>query len=263
MTVPCRALALGALALVACGDGGGFPDAPLPDSPLPGGTLSLQWSLTDANGAAITCERVGAQVVTLVLRNRDVSGASTEVFVCNSMAGTTPKVPPGTYDVAFQLQHGTYGLIGQATTQLGVVVESNQNTPLEPVVFAVDATGGLDLKLTANKPGGNCGPAPNGAGITGTSITLTRGPNDTCEPVTFTISGNPATMYTVNCANPTVVGCIESNQSITVMGVPTNTYRIHVRGKVNGVDCYTNDDPLMVPPAGNTLTRTLNLAPGC
>lgn len=262
MTVLCRALAV-ALALAACGDGGGFPDAPLPDSPVPGGTLSLQWSLTDTNGAAITCERLGAQVVTLVLRNRDVSGASTEVFVCSSMAGTTPKVAPGTYDVAFELQHGTFGLIAQASTQLGVVVESNQNTPLMPVTFVVDATGGLDLKIDANKPGGNCGAPPNGAGITGTSITLTRAPNQTCQPVTFTISGNPATMYTVNCANPTVVGCIENDQAITVMGVPTNTYQIHVRGKVAGVDCYINDDVLRVPPAGNTLTSTLMLAPGC
>ena len=257
------------LALAACGDAGGFPDAPLPDSPIPGGTMSLRWMLTDADGQPLTCDRIGAQTVTLVLRNREVAGGSTEVFTCSSGEGTTPLVPPGTYDVAFELQHGTFGLIGQAPTQQGVVVESNQNTQLAPITFAVDATGAIELKVATNKPGGNCAPTGQmGAGITGMSITLTRSPGDVCEPVTFTISGTPSRMYTVNCANPTVTPCIAEDQSLTVMDVPSGGYQIHVRGKINGVDCYTNDDAFTVPPAGNTLRRTLNLGyrmgtPGC
>lgn len=260
------------LAASACGDGGGFPDARLPDSPVPGGTMSLRWNLTDPQGQAITCNQIAAQTVTLILRNRDVQGANTEVFVCASGEGTTPLVAPGTYDVQYELASGAAGLIAQATTQMGVVVESGQNTELMPVTFVVDPTGGLDLRLQALKPGAtitsNCAPtAQMGAGIQTMTITLTQGTTTTCEPVTFMLSNPPAT-YTVNCGSPQSIACIEKDRALTVMGVASGGYQIHIRGKIGAADCYTNDDSLQVPPAGKVLERTLNLGyqmgtPGC
>lgn len=264
-----RAVVL-ALALVGCGSGGGFPDAMSDSPPPPGGTFSLAWSLTDTASAPVTCEQVGGLSVTLLLRNRAVMGGTTEVFSCGSGMGTTPPVAPGLYDVNFELT-GINGLISTAPLQQGLTVTSGQDTPLQPVTFAVDAVGGLDLHFTANATGGNCAPAASmGAGITNTTITLERA-SGPCEPVTFDIAAGatqPASTYTVNCTAPALGPCIETDQGVTVTGVTSGDYIIRVRGKVGALDCYTNNDALKVPSAAGNLVRTLNLAhqattPGC
>jgi hypothetical protein len=118
--------------------------------------------------------------------------------------------------------------------------------------------------------GGNCAPTTMmGAGIDATTITLEH-TSGTCEPVTFTItagatSGRPAGTYTVNCTTPVDGPCIETDQKLLVPSIPSGNYQIHIRGKRAGVECYTNDDAMTVPPLGTTLTRTLNLglATGC
>ncbi|HEU0031570.1 MAG TPA: hypothetical protein VFQ53_13115 [Kofleriaceae bacterium] len=253
----------------SCGGGGGFPVDAAPDSPPPGGRLSLAWSLTDTAAQPITCGQVGGQVVTLILHNRAIQGASTEVFGCTTGSGDTLPVLPGTYDVSFEL-NGMVGLLATAPPQMAIVVESNKTTALAPVTFAVEAIGGLELSLASGKPGGNCAAvASNGAGITATTITLVH-TGGNCEPVTFQISAGatkPASTYTVNCATPVVGPCIESDQKLTVSNVPSGGYQIHVRGKVGTTDCWINDDGLAVPPLSKILKQTLNLGqqptPGC
>ena len=264
------------VAVAGCGSGGGFPDAPPIDSPPPLGTFSLAWSVTDTTGTGITCDQIGAQTVTALVRNRGVQGGSTEVFTCGTLMGTSQGVVAGTYDIGFELTgmggDPATGLIATAQKQQGIVVKPGENTPLAPLTFAVDAKGGLKLNLSTNKPGGNCGAtAAMGAGITGVSITLLHTGPGTCEPVTFAIAAGasrPAGSYTVNCAMPTLAPCIDADQQLSVTGVPSGAYQIHVRGKVGAADCWTNDDALPVPPLGRDLTRTLNLGfgaatPGC
>lgn len=264
---------LACAAVVGCeGDGcggGGFPDAREVDAAPAGGTLSLAWTLTDTGGAPITCDQVGATTVTLLLRNRAVSGGQAEVLGCNSATGATPVLRPGTYDVRFELA-GPGGLLSTATPQNGLVVRTGQDTALAPVTFAVVATGGLDLFVTANQAAGNCAPIANGgAGITATSIAL----NDStgaCEPITLTVgagAGRPASTYVVDCANPVLAPCIENDQRLTAAGLPSGNYAIHVRGRVGATECYLNDDSLIVPALDRVLVRTLNLGksttPGC
>jgi hypothetical protein len=254
-----RALVL--VAAVGCGGGGGFPDAREIDGPPPGGTFTAAWAVTNTNGQAITCDEIGAISVTAVLRNRAVQGGSTEVFTCGTQMGTSPAVAPGLYDISFELT-GTSGLLATIPAQQAVVITSGGDVRLAPLTFAVEATGGLKLTLATNKPGGNCGlAANNGAQITQTTIALQHVGSGTCEPVTFTISAGanqPAGMYVVNCANPVVAGCIENDQQLTVTGVPSGSYLVHIRGK-SGNDCWSNNDQLPVPPLGRDLTRTLNL----
>lgn len=251
---------LTALSVVAaCGDGGGFPDAALPDSAPPGGTVSIAWSVTDANAQPIPCGRVLAQSVTMVLVNRNIAGGSTEVFPCSSSMGTSSPLRPGTYDIRFELR-GTIGMLATAPEQMAVEIVSGQNTELAPLAFSVDATGGMELTLDAGKTGGNCAAmAMMGAGITQATITLRHTANGMCEPVTFTLSGGGT--YTVNCATPTVLPrCIETTETLTVDAMPSGSdYLIQVRARGTG-NCYTNDDTLAVPPLGNKLMRTLALA---
>lgn len=255
-----RAAALFAAFTIACGGGGGFPDAPPAPDALPGGTMSLDWSLVKmADGTPVGCDQVGAVTVTLLLRNRAFQGGFTEVFSCNTKRGTTPLVPIGTYDVNFELT-GVSGLITTASEQMGLVVEKNADTVLSPVTFTVNAVGALDLRVDALKTGGNCDTvANNGAGISGMTITLNHASGGACEPTTLMIGSMP---YTINCTTPAQAGCIEKTTAITATGLPSDNYQIHIRATQGGgpSTCFVNDDSIRVPPNGMSLMRTLNLA---
>ena len=254
----------------ACGDGGGFPDAKPIDSPPPVGTFSLAWSVTDANAQPVTCDAIGAQAVTATLRNPDIEGGFTEVFSCASLTGTSPGIAPGMYRVDFDLNGATTVLATSA--QQMIEIKSGQNTALAPATFAVDATGALALTLNSNKPAGNCSTAMGGAGITNMTVTLEKTSDLSCAPVQFAVSAGAsgtAATYTVNCTTPATLPCLNADQALTVAGVASGGYRIHVRGRtaVPG-DCYINDDTIPVPALGMTTTRALNLAiatgaPGC
>lgn len=271
-------IALPGAVLAGCGDGGGFPDAVPIDQPPANGTFSLMWSVKDPNGATLDCNEINAQTVTVVTRNRAVTGGSTEVFTCGSLAGTSPGIAPGTYDMDFELNgvggDPMTGIVATSPKQANVVVPSGNNVPLMPITFTVNATGGIKLNLTVpNKPGGNCGTtAMNGAGITGMTLVLQHQGSGTCEPVQFTYAANatrPGGTYTVNCASPVVAPCIESDQQLTASGVKSGNYQLHIRGKIATADCFTNDDSLPVYPLGRDVTRALNFAaapggtPGC
>lgn len=252
------------IGLAACGDGGGFPDAPLPDSPPPNGTFSLAWTLTDDGGQPVTCDQVGAQAVTAVLRNPDVQGGSTEVFSCSSGMAMSPGVAPGMYQIDFELNGAATAPLIDTAPRQEVEIKSGQNTALSPITFAINATGGLALSLSAlGVTAGNCAPTGNmGAGIDQFKITLQKASDLSCAAVTFAVSAGAsgiAGTYVVNCGSPATIGCLNADQVLSVSSIPSGRYRIQVRGRSGG-DCYVNDDQLAVPAIGMTLTRTLNLA---
>ena len=252
------------LSIVACGSGGGFPDARPPDVAAPGGHFALAWSLTDTAGQPVTCDQLGAQAITAAIHNRAVEGGETEVFSCSSGSGESQGFSPGVYDMDLELG-GPTGVLATAPPQLGVVLVSGQTTQLTPIAFSVQAVGGLALHFEAGKPAGNCATtAANGAGITTTSITLIKNSDSSCLPLALNVAAGatqPARTYTINCATPMPIDgpCIDNDQAITVMGVASDSYTIHVKGKTAPTMCWTNGDSLQVPPLGATLTRTLNL----
>ncbi len=270
-----RALALVTVALVGCGDGGGFPDAPVVDSPPAPGTFTLAWTVSNTGGTAITCEQIGAQAVTALLRNRALQGGSTEVFTCATLSGMSQILAPGVYDIDFDLNgvggDPVTGVIATSPQQAGIEIKSGQNTVLAPLAFSVNATGALKLNLLSTASAGNCvATAQGGAGITSNSITVTRVSDGMCAPLTFNISagtmGGAAGTYVVNCASPNDAPCIERDQELTVTGVVSGTYAINVKAKRGGTQCFTSIDQLPVPPLGRELVRTLNLGsvtPAC
>jgi hypothetical protein len=252
-----------------CDKGGFFVDAPPDIPPEQGGKFSLAWTVTDSGGQPISCSRIGGQSVSVALKSTEAITGGSEAFACSTGMGTSGTLLPGRYLADFELT-GQVGSLGTAPQQTNVVIRVGETTMLEPVTFAVEATGGLALHLSTGQPGGNCGTlAQQGAGITGTSITLVH-TGGGCEPITLSIGAGatqPASSYTINCSSPTIAPCIENDQAITASGVPSDQYSIHVRGKIGPTDCWTNDDALAVPPLMKVLTSTLNLAkssaPGC
>jgi len=153
--------------------------------------------------------------------------------------------------------------LATSPTQHGIVIESNQNVRLASLAFAVEATGALALNLSTGRAGGNCGAvAMSGGGITATQITLFRNSDMTCNPLVLAISAGatkPMSSYTINCAMPLNGPCIENDQSITATGVAADSYTIHITAKQGPLVCWTNNDSIVVPPLGATLTRQLNL----
>lgn len=247
--------------LAACGGGGGFPDAKQIDAP-PTGTFSAVWSVVDQDNAPISCDRIAGQTMTVLAHNTAFEGGSTQLFTCSTGMGTSQDIVAGVYDLDFELA-GTFGLYARAGSQLGVPVPAGTNTPLQPLVFKVQATGALALNLTTGKPGGNCGPTnAGGAGIDGVTITLNHNSDTTCAPITLTIAttARPGGTYTIDCNTPVTFGCIEADQTISASGVPSDGYTIHVTGKIGTKSCYINNDTIQVPPLDITLMRTLNLA---
>ncbi len=250
-----------AAGMVSCGSGGGFPDAAVIDAPPPPGRFTLQWTLTDTNGAQITCDQVGAQSVTVLLRNRAVQGGSTQVFTCAGGSGMSEELSPGIYDLSFQLigtgGNPPDGLIATSAMQMGIVVPSGGSIQLAPLAFAVQATGGLALTFDAPAAGTNCGPtAGGGSAITTMTITIDDS-SGTCQPLTFQVAGQGP--YMVSCGAPTPINCIETTDAVTIASMPSGNYTIHIRGMRGAETCFSNNDQLPVPPLGKTLTRTLNL----
>lgn len=261
------------LAASACGGGGGFPDAQVHDTAPPKAAFSVTWSVTDAQGAALPCDQIGAQTVTVLAHNRAYDGGFPEVFSCATGSGTSEALPAGIYDLQFELV-GPGGMLATAPQQVGVVIPAGTTTPLMPLTFSVDATGALALQLSSGATGGNCAAtSAMGAGITGTTITLVRDRDGACEPLALQISAGAsgtAGTYMIDCTTPVQTGCLNADQTLSAAGVPSDAYTIHVTGLVGpapGTACWLNNDTLQVPAAGNTLTSTLHLAhqtaPGC
>lgn len=266
-----RAMRLLVLAIAAgCGSGGGFPDARVNNDAAPPGTFALDWAVTDEANRVISCDTVGAYTVTVRTHNRAYAGLSTQVFGCPPGTGISQPLVPGTYDFDFELV-GASEVIATAPSQRGIEISPGARVRLDPLTFNVVATGALTLTLSTQRPGGNCAAtASGGGGITSTQITLVHAPSGACEPVMFNISqgttsGAPATTYMVNCATPVVGPCIENDQAIRVIPVPSGSYVIHVLAKQAGTPaspnpvCWTNHDGIQVPPRGLTLTRPLYL----
>lgn len=259
-----RVCVLGLLA--ACGGGGGFPDANQKiDAAPPSATFSLAWSVTDMASAPVACDKIGAVSVTVLAHNEGFDGGTTEVFTCGTGMGTSEKLPPGTWDFDFQLSNAA-GVIATAPGQQNVILKNGENTELMPLTFVVDPTGGLALTVATGRVNGNCAAPPDGGGITTTTITLEHSSDQSCAPLTFSLSSGGT--YTVDCANPVSAPCIDSSDTLTVTSVPSDNYTIHIKGYVGPTLCWTNNDSLQVPSQAQTLTKTLNLAyatstPGC
>jgi len=242
-----------------CGGGDGFADAAV-DAAVPG-TVTLAWSLTDLSGNPITCAQIGANTIALQLQGRKTAGVLVSLS-CDRGSGTSQPVAPDTYDVSIEL-HGVGLTTVVVPDQNKVVVHPGADTPLAPVVFQVDPTGGLVVALLAvPQITSNCGDPPAGAGITATTITLQHETTGPCEPVTFTHTKGATVLapYKINCSSPLVVNCIENDESLSIASLPSGPYTIHIVGKINNAACWKNDDALQVLPQGKSQSIAFNLA---
>jgi hypothetical protein len=237
-------------------------DAGVPDGPAAPGAFSLSWTIQDqASGQPVTCDKLDSNATVFVEARRQGTGG-TESFTCkNAQAMSARRFTPGLYNFTYELhglRDGQSLTLATAAPQSSVMIPSGADISLDPIRFQVDATGKLELMLHA----GGAGNCASGAGITGIAISLEHAgePGDTgCAPVVFTLSGG-GTYNANNCTAPAVGRCIQAGETITVASLPSGPYQIHITGKDNIDDCWSNNDTFRVPPQGETLRQTLNLA---
>jgi hypothetical protein len=260
---PIRAGAVLVLFVVGCDSEAGFPDARAPDAALPPGTISLSWTITDTNDSSIiTCDEANATTVTVTVRPEGGSTATPDPVGCSSGMTTTQPFPPGTYVVGFELR-GPDGQIAVAQGQTGIVIQSNQDTPIDPVNFDVNAIGALTLNLQAGAATSNCGPiAGMGGGIDEMTLTLER--DLTCVPFDYDIG---AGAVTTTCP-ATPVACIENDVDIVAAALDSGRYQIRATGLIGGVACWIGAREIRVPTDGASATFPLVMAyqpldPGC
>ncbi len=248
------------VAIAACGDDTGPPDARRIDAEPPGGTVSLTWAIEDTAGNPVTCATVGASSVSLTLVPTDQPFGVTDVISCATLEGTSREIAPGRYNVAVSLA----GVAADPVMFPGVVVESGQDTPLGNASFAVVVEGGFEFRIVAGTSGSNCA---GGAGVTTVSIALSTVDN-TCVPVTFDIAagvgGDPAGTYTTDCGSPAAFNaCIEADQTISVAPtLPSGTYKMAITAFVGADACWTRNPQFDVPAGGDIeklLPQNLNL----
>jgi hypothetical protein len=122
-----------ALAVVACGDGGGFPDAFKP-APIESGTFSLRWQLQDGSGQSETCARAGATSVQVGITKQTTRAEFSATFACELGAGNSGELFTGTYDLTFELL-GAAGVILSAPP--GQVVVTAQMPATVPTISFV------------------------------------------------------------------------------------------------------------------------------
>jgi len=222
------------------------------------GSIALAWSIVDLNHLATTCDRVGASTVVLRMRNR-AGAPSIASFPCASSRGTT-EVTAGGYDVTLELRAADGSVLASAPDQLGIIVGANQVATLSAATFVASTKGTLAISIAAPPAMANCKSASDGgAGITGNTLTRIHA-GGSCAPVTFVRSRGGAQVgtYTVDCGSPLLAACIERDETLTT-SVESGAYAVHVRGQLAGTVCWKDDESIVVPPPGGTLTRTLNL----
>lgn len=232
----------------------------------PPGSISLAWSIADADGHVVACDAVGASTVSLTARNRTSGTSVTTAWPC---AGSprAQLLAAGVYDTRIALQTANGTPIATAPDQPGIVVIAGQLTPLAPAAFAAHAS--LVLSFAAPPLPTNCGSLQDGGtGISSSTLTLQDDQNGPCEPVTVfrTRGQTPLGTYKINCGSPQVATCFEADETFTIPSLPPGTYTVHMRGKINGANCWGADATLLVA-LGLPTARTVNLValstPGC
>ncbi|HEU4731289.1 MAG TPA: hypothetical protein VFT22_25520 [Kofleriaceae bacterium] len=244
------------VATIGCGGG-----TPAPAN----GSISLVWSIADADGRHLTCDLVGARSVALRLRSRANGNVVALAFPCANSPGKAP-VAAGLYDISFQLDAPDGTRIATAPDQRGAAITAGQVAHLAPITFTIATRSQLVLSIATGATTNCQSPASGGAGITGTTLTLLVA-GGSCEPATFVRQRGTEQRgtYTVDCQTPQVATCIEKDETLTTSLV-AGSYLIQVRGKVGAADCWQRGDTLEVSP-GKPLNRALGLlhvnGPGC
>lgn len=259
---------LGLLAIVACEGTGGTATAATSTCP---GSVSLAWSITTSNGRPLTCAQASATHVALRLQSRTGGTPVFTAFPCASNAGIAD-VAPGLYDVAIELHDASGARLATSPPQTSVAVAVGRTRVLTPVTFAVGTGGGgnsgVALTVEAENVVSNCqSSSSGGAGITGSTITITRADGG-CAPAMLVRSrgGVPIGTYQVNCSSPAVAGCIERDETMTTTGLAPGGFDVRVGGRIGAVDCWIGESHLDVPATGQLQTRIVlrrQNVPGC
>lgn len=223
--------------LAACGGGGSNePDASVPIDADVRGTLSLSWTINDADSAeALACDDVGGAAVSVAVLPTGGLVGTVESFPCADGAGTSALLAPGNYDLTFRLVSSAGEL---ATVELEAVALAASGMEPVAIEFPVVARGDFTFTLDAEATAGNCAAVDqDGAGIVEVQMALfDREQPPACIPTTFDVGGQT---YETTCSDEVFDGCIESDTAINVTGAPSGSHSLRITASRAGdLPCY-------------------------
>jgi hypothetical protein len=123
----------------ACGDGGGFPDAPEPPPIVDPGTFAIDWSITTPGGQLVTCGEANATTVRVGIVDETSGARASGSFDCLLGGGVSGALLSSTYDLNFFLL-GASGTVATASPQTGVAITAGHTIELAKVAFIVPSS---------------------------------------------------------------------------------------------------------------------------
>ena len=126
-----------ALAIVACGDGGGFPDAFVMMPPQDPGTVALSWTLVDGSAAPETCATANGATVVVAITQEGTNEQFGQSFPCSLGLAVSGSLPTASYDLTFSLYDPNNTLLSNGMEQAGVAVTPDHTTDVGQIVFTV------------------------------------------------------------------------------------------------------------------------------
>ena len=133
-------LATALVLLAACGDGGGFPDAPVMMPPQNPGTIAVTWKLVDSLQQPTTCTAANAARVVVNIVQEGTAAQFGQTFPCSLGTAVSGSLATATYDLSFSLDDGSGSVITTAMPQTGIAVTPDQTTDVGQIVFTVPAS---------------------------------------------------------------------------------------------------------------------------
>ncbi len=123
--------------LVACGDGGGFPDAKVVVPPQDPGTVALSWKLVDGSAAPETCAMANGTNVVVAITQEGTNAQFGQTFPCSLGLAVSGSLPTATYDLTFSLYDPSNMLLSNGMAQTGIAVTPDHTTDVGQIVFTV------------------------------------------------------------------------------------------------------------------------------
>jgi len=239
---------------------GGAPPTP-PPPPAAHGSIAFTWLITDPHNQPITCSHAGAATVAVMLRHRETGDTVNASFPCAGAPAIIDRVAVGPYDVVLTLLSADSATLARApSASTTILADARTNAP--PGMFALDPRGKLTLSLRPLTATANCTPPGIfGAGITGVTLALEHA-DGSCAPTTLvrTRGGVQVGSYEASCdRTPSVASCIETDETLTTLGLESGPFVVHVAGLVGATRCWAGDDVVTVPGAAKPLARTIQL----
>lgn len=211
------------------------------DTPAGNGYFSFTWTLV-AGSSTVTCDDVGVDAVSSLATLSGTMSGYEDLFDCTDMAGTTRRIPLGSYTVVVQsldciancddadLSNDQFDTLGTSAPLSGTLDVDGETVSLGNFMFTFAAAANVLFNVDFGVAGGlaNCA---GGEDIEGELITVFELGQQVCIPLELLVNNNPG--LDDICSDTEVLACQNADVVHTLLAVAPGDYEIWVDGLNN------------------------------